>query len=434
MAVRHIRHNRREAKMPATAVIGLQWGDEGKGKIVDLFAEKADIVCRFQGGANAGHTIVVNGNKIVLHLVPSGILWPHTTCLIGPEVVLDPETFLAEVAELEKNGIKCRGRLFISSRTSLVMLYHKDIDQLREKQASKKIGTTGRGIGPAYEDLVGRRAVRIADLDNPETYERQVVASLGVKNFYGHPELDLFFTHPYKAIDLLNLRNIFNERLQPFAMNDMTSFVNEALEKNRRVLFEGAQGILLDYVNGTYPYVTSSHTHPAAICTSFGIAPKWLTEIIGVAKAYTTRVGEGPFPTELHGEEAECLRQAGNEYGATTGRPRRCGWLDLPAIRYACRISGATRIIFTKFDVLAHQSNVKVNNSYQLRGKTVRTLNIEDISNCVANNEIIFPDWKPSFLLNQVTTKFIYTIRQLLNTPIAAVSLGAEREKIMWLN
>lgn len=417
--------------MPATAVIGLQWGDEGKGKIVDLLAQKADIVARFQGGANAGHTLVVDGKKIVLHLVPSGILHPHTVCLIGPEVALDPETFLTEVAELEANGIKCKGRLFVSSRASLIFRYHKDIDQLREKRNEKKIGTTGRGIGPAYEDLVGRRAIRISSLFGPpDALFHNLISALGEKVWTGHPHCRGFQSHPYSLHELSASISLIAKQLLPFIMNDMTTFVNEALDADKNVLFEGAQGILLDYVNGTYPYVTSSHTHPAAICTSFGIAPQKITKIIGIAKAYTTRVGEGPFPTEIFGEDSERLRADGAEFGATTGRPRRCGWFDRPAVQYACKISGATKIILTKLDVLVRQPKVRINNTYESRGKTVGNFNVEDIADYVANNEIDFPDWSGDSHAN--ISYFVNTIQQLLCIPIIAASVGAEREAIMW--
>ncbi|MBI5077617.1 adenylosuccinate synthase [Candidatus Falkowbacteria bacterium] len=418
--------------MPATAIIGVQWGDEGKGKIVDLLAQKADIVARFQGGANAGHTLVVDGKKIVLHLVPSGILHPQTICLIGPEVVVDPEILLAEIAELEANGIKCKDRLFVSNRTSLVLPYHKELDQRRENRASKKIGTTGRGIGPAYEDLVGRRAIRVASLFSPLTSLRDQIDT-AMRQADPAPFQSVLFA-PSKIRELNELQNslpLIADQLQPFVMRDMTSFVNEALDADKHVLFEGAQGALLDYVNGTYPYVTSSHTHPAAICTSFGVAPQRLTKIIGIAKAYTTRVGEGPFPTELHGKKAEQLRADGAEFGATTGRPRRCGWFDRPAVEYACKISGVTEIILTKLDVLARQPNVRVNSSYQLRDKRIGRFNIEDISEYFANNEINFPDWETNSSVN--ARYYIQTIEGLLDIPIIAASMGAEREAMMWL-
>lgn len=415
--------------MPATVVIGAQWGDEGKGKIVDLLAQKADVVVRFQGGANAGHTLVVNGKKVVLHLVPSGILRELTTCLIGPEVVLDHDVFLAEVNELEKSGVSCRGRLYVSSRTSLIMPYHKELDCIREIRAEKKIGTTGRGIGPAYEDLVGRRAMTVGDLyKSREQIDDQIRRVMFEKNA-------LIQAHGGKVMDPKFVVSWFlklGRLMAPFMMNDMTGFVNEKLDLENKVLFEGAQGVLLDYVNGTYPYVTSSHSLPAALCTSLGVAPQRITEIIGVAKCYTTRVGEGPFPTELHGQEAEELRQKGNEFGATTGRPRRCGWLDLPALRYACKISGVTKLILTKLDVFSYPGIVRVNNSYQLGNLKVKNFNIEDSAAYVANNELPFVGW-PNCQARSAT-HYIEQVEELLGLPICAVSIGAEREAMRYFN
>ena len=415
--------------MPAIVVIGAQWGDEGKGKIVDLLSQNADLVVRFQGGANAGHTLVVDGKKVVLHLVPSGILQPLTTCLIGPEVVLDLEVFLAEVKELEDSGVSCRGRIYVSSRTSLIMPYHKELDRVREMSATKKIGTTGRGIGPAYEDLVGRRAITVGDLyKSREQIDDQIRLVMFEKNV-------LISCRGGKIVDpkvVVDWFQGFGSLMAPFMMNDMTDYINEKLDLEKRILFEGAQGILLDYVNGTYPYVTSSHTLPVALCTSLGVAPQRITEIIGVAKCYTTRVGEGPFPTELHGEEAEQLRQRGQEFGATTGRPRRCGWLDLPALRYACKISGVTKVIFTKLDVLSHLGIIRVNNSYQLMNRVVTKFNIEEAAYYAARNEVSFQGWPNC--QSKSATHYIERVEELLGLPITAVSIGAEREAMSYFH
>jgi len=415
--------------MPATVVIGAQWGDEGKGKIVDLLAQKADVVVRFQGGANAGHTLVVNGKKIVLHLVPSGILRPRTMCLIGPEVVVDPNALLEEIDELELNDITCRERLYVSSRASLIMPYHKELDRVREMVATKKIGTTGRGIGPAYEDLVGRRAITVGDLCGKRNQMKEKISdALFEKNM-------LIKAMGGITIDPNTLMKDFSavaDELAPFVMNDMTSRVNNGLDVDENILFEGAQGVLLDYVNGTYPYVTSSHTLPSALCASLGVAPQKIIEIIGVAKCYTTRVGAGPFPTELHGEEAEQLRQRGNEFGATTGRSRRCGCLDLPALRYACKISGVTKLMLTKLDVLSYPGIVRVNNSYQLGNKKIERFNIEDVACYVANNEVSFQSWPNCHAPS--ATHYIKRLEELIGLPIVAVSIGAEREAMRYFH
>jgi adenylosuccinate synthase len=344
----------------ATLIVGAQWGDEGKGKIVDLLSQEADIVARYQGGANAGHTLVIGSRKYVLHLIPSGILHPNVQCVIGNGVVIDPAALMEEIAMLEHHGINIQGRLFISHRAHLIMPYHKLLDAARERSSGAPVGTTGRGIGPAYIDKANRTGIRIVDLLDRERFAAKLRANLAEKNtllhtLYGQQELDVEqIVHEYCA---------FDTQIDPY-ITDTALFLNDALASGKRILLEGAQGALLDMDHGTYPFVTSSNPTSGGACTGLGLPPTAIKRIIGVVKAYSTRVGNGPFPTELTDAIGERLRTIGHEFGATTGRPRRCGWLDAVALRYSVVINGITEIALTKMDVLNDFADIRICTGY----------------------------------------------------------------------
>ena len=347
--------------MPGIVLIGAQWGDEGKGKATDLIGTKVDYVARFNGGNNAGHTVVVGDESYALHLLPSGIISPTATPVIGNGVVVDPEVLLEEIEGLESRGIDC-SRLLVSESAHVIAPYHRMIDKVTERFAGKKkIGTTGRGIGPAYADKINRVGIRVHDLFNAEHLHDKVEASLHQKNqmlvkLYNRRPIDVDET----TDELLKL----GERLKPYVAN--TSLVlNKALDEGKTVLFEGGQATMLDVDHGTYPFVTSSNPTAGGACTGTGVGPTKITRVIGVSKAYVTRVGEGPFPTELFGEDGEWLRAQGHEYGVTTGRPRRCGWLDLVVIRYAARVNGLTGISLMLLDVLDQFEKVSVCVGYE---------------------------------------------------------------------
>ncbi len=343
-------------------VVGCQWGDEGKGKVVDLLAEKVDIIARFQGGANAGHTVLTGGKKYILHLIPSGITHPGKICYIGNGVVLDPFGFLEELKLLNEQKVDTGGRIFISSAANLVMPYHKLIDSIEEKKrGSKGIGTTLRGIGPAYKDKIGRTGIRLADLFSPDKLKEKLDINRRIKHEYfaGCDDDRANIDKIYK--DLLELAPIF----RPMMVN-VSLELNQHYKEGRTILFEGAQGALLDVDLGTYPFTTSSNTTVGGALTGLGVGPKMIDEVIGIVKAYTTRVGSGPFPTELVDKAGEKLRETGGEFGATTGRPRRTGWLDLVALRHACRINGVDKIAVTKLDVLDNFDKIKICTAYRL--------------------------------------------------------------------
>ncbi|HOM05148.1 MAG TPA: adenylosuccinate synthase [Candidatus Kapabacteria bacterium] len=360
--------------MSVTIVVGSQWGDEGKGKIVDLISQDADIVARYQGGANAGHTIVINGKQYVLHLIPSGILHPNCICVIGNGVVIDPIALKSEIKMLEENGIDVHNRLFISHKAHLIMPYHKLLDQVREKDAkSYAIGTTGRGIGPAYFDKATRVGIRIVDLLDRKGFEQKLRNNLEEK--YN-------ILHKIYGFESFNIDELMEEYLSFDAeiddlITDTTLYLNNAIREGKKIIAEGAQGALLDIDHGTYPFVTSSNPTSGGACTGLGIPPTSISNVIGIVKAYTTRVGNGPFPTELFDETGERLRQVGSEYGATTGRPRRCGWLDLVALKYSVMVNGISEIAITKLDVLDDFDEIKACISYSYEGKTLKSFPVD---------------------------------------------------------
>lgn len=352
--------------MSVTIITGSQWGDEGKGKIVDLLSGDADFVARYQGGANAGHTIVIDGKQYILHLIPSGILTENVKCVIGNGTVIDPIALGDEIRMLEDHGVDVRDRLFVSHKAHLIMPYHKLLDQAREAaKGGKQIGTTGRGIGPAYIDKAQRIGIRILDLLDKKRFEEKLRYNLKEKNdilskIYGYDALDVE--------SIVENYLDFDERMDPY-ITDTTLLLNRAAKEGKRIIAEGAQGALLDLDHGTYPFVTSSNPTTGGACTGLGIPPTIIDKVVGVVKAYTTRVGNGPFPTELDDEIGENLRAAGAEFGATTGRPRRCGWLDLVALKYTVAVNGISDIALTKLDVLDELSEIKACSAYKLNGK-----------------------------------------------------------------
>jgi len=368
--------------MPGLVVIGAQWGDEGKGKIVDLLTEYAHGVVRFQGGNNAGHTLVVNGEKSILHLIPSGILHKKKICLIGNGVVIDPKVCVGEIEALQKRGfLNNDSQLVISDRAHVIMPYHRAVDQLREAAKGEgKIGTTGRGIGPAYEDKVARRGIRMGELIDPPLLKKRIEEILPERNLYITRVLE---GSAFSAEGIFEEYAAWGQRLKKYVA-DSSQLLQGALQKGKRILFEGAQGTSLDVDYGTYPFVTSSNTLAAAASVGAGVGPQAITELWGVSKAYTTRVGAGPFPTELDDSIGNYLREKGGEYGSTTGRPRRCGWLDLVALRHAVNVNGLTGLVLTKLDVLRGLKTLKLCTAYRLGSKTLQTIpsRVEDLVEC----------------------------------------------------
>ena len=428
--------------MSVVIVVGAQWGDEGKGKVVDLFTERADVVVRFGGGANAGHTLVINGQKLVTHLVPSGVCHPGKQCLLGDGMVIDPHTLLEELAQCQARGLLARGELLVGLGAHVILPYHKLIDGLREDRgakAGKAIGTTRRGIGPAYEAKAARRGVRVRDLFRFDRLRDLVAHNLDelvplIEHLGGTRPGD---TEVARWIDDAAAAG---ERLRPHT-GDAGRVVARAIADGRHVLFEGAQGCLLDLDHGTYPYVTSSSTIAAGACQSAGIGPTQIDSVVGITKAYATRVGAGPFPTELHGELGERLRVAGGEYGATTGRPRRCGWLDLPALRMGARLSGMQSLALTKLDVLAGFPEVRVCVAYALDGKELDEPPTDPDD--LARAQPIFaalPGWDtlPSSArdvgdLPKTARAYVETIERMAGVPFCLISVGADRSQTIRL-
>lgn len=425
--------------MANVVVVGAQWGDEGKGKVVDIYTEYADDIVRYQGGNNAGHTLVVGSEKIVLHLIPSGILHEGKRCIIGNGVVLDPEVFIKEITKLKESGrIKDDACLLLSESLHVIMPYHKRIDIAREaKSGDKKIGTTGRGIGPCYEDKIGRRGIRLMDLLNEEVFARKLKEFLVEKNFLLE---NLLGETPCSFEEILAEYRGYAAILAKYVA-DTSLVLDKDLKAGKKVLFEGAQGTLLDVDHGTYPYVTSSSTCAGGACTGSGVSPRDIHEIVGISKAYVTRVGSGPFPTELLDATGEQLRQTGGEFGATTGRPRRCGWFDTMVIRYAVRVNGLTGIALTKLDVLSDFDTIKVCTGYTYQGKTLETLPtaLEIFENCQPVYEEL-PGWRTDITgaksfedLPENARAYVRRLEELAGCPIVMVSIGPRRDQTITL-
>jgi adenylosuccinate synthase len=417
----------------SVVILGMQWGDEGKGKVVDLLTEHAHAVVRFQGGHNAGHTLVINGAKTVLHLIPSGILCAHVECLIGNGVVLSPRALMQEIEMLESRGVSTDGRLFVSTACPLILPYHMVLDQVREQARGKAaIGTTGRGIGPAYEDKIARRALRVGDMFYPERFAAKLGEALDyhnfvLKNYFSVPPLDVSRT----LEETLALSAV----LAPMIV-DVPERLYELRMAGKNILFEGAQGTWLDVDHGTYPFVTSSNTTAGSACTGAGVGPAHLDYILGITKAYTTRVGAGPFPTELHTPPGDILAARGNEFGATTGRPRRCGWLDAVALRRAARINGVLGLCMTKLDVLDGLDPIRICSDYSVpdewlvapAGAGARGLYEPVYENLSGWREstagvTALSDLPPN------ARAYLNRIEELVGTPIALISTGAERDE-----
>lgn len=418
--------------MSVTVVVGSQWGDEGKGKIVDLLSNNADIVARYQGGANAGHTIVIDGKQYILHLIPSGILNEKAKCVIGNGVVIDPIALMDEIAMLKSHGIDVAGRLFISHKAHLIMPYHKLLDQALESHKSKSaIGTTGRGIGPSYNDKYARTGIRIVDLLDKESFTNKLKANIAEKN---NLLLKIF---GYEGLDeqkIINQYLEFDKLIDPFIV-DTTLMLNEAIAEGQEVFIEGAQGALLDIDHGTYPFVTSSNPTTGGACTGLGIPPTAISNVIGIVKAYCTRVGNGPFPTELNDEIGEKLRINGAEYGATTGRPRRCGWLDLVALKYSVMINGISEIAITKLDVLDDFEEIKVCTTYTHNGKELKSFpsDIPTLENIKMEFKS-FKGWNTSLAgvknydeLPKETKEYLKYIEEFTGAKIKIISVSPDR-------
>ena len=426
--------------MPGIIVVGSQWGDEGKGKVIDVFSAQADFVVRYQGGANAGHTLVVNGVKTVLHLVPSGILHPKTICIIAAGVALDVEEVVTEISALKKAELlQSPDQLKISDSATVLLSYHRLIDTSREKAlGNEKIGTTGKGIGPAYEDRASRMAILFGDIFNKENLKAKLDASLKEKNFL----LEKFYkVEPVDSQKLFNRLTEIAEILAPYRCKDASLMIHKALKGGKKVLFEGAQGTMLDILHGTYPFVTSSSTLSGSACVGAGIGPNAVQKIIGITKAYTTRVGSGPFPTELDNPIGEKIRAEGAEFGATTGRPRRCGWLDLVALKYAIRVNGITNLALMKLDVLSGHKEIEVCTSYKLDGHEIKELPTSP--NELSRIEPLYktlPGWTEDISqvrsiqdLPQAARDYVQFIGNEVATPIDVVSVGPGREQTLWI-
>jgi adenylosuccinate synthase len=418
--------------MPVQVIVGAQWGDEGKGKIVDMLSEHADIVARYQGGANAGHTVCIGEKQYVLHLIPSGIFHSHITCVIGNGVVIDPVALLREIVQLQHAGIDIAGRLLISHNAHLIMPYHQQLDQIREATGNK-IGTTGRGIGPAYIDKFTRIGIRIVDLLDRDLLAKKIKANIEEKNqiltkIYGETRIDVdSIIHDYQE---------FDKQIDEY-ITDTAFYLNRALKEGKRVIAEGAQGALLDVDHGTYPFVTSSNPTSGGACTGLGIPPTAVKSILGVTKAYATRVGNGPFPTEQDNATGERLRTTGHEFGATTGRPRRCGWFDAVALKYSAMINGIEQLAITKLDVFDDFEEISVCVGYEFKGKRLKTFP-SDLASLESIRPVYetFQGWKTP--LGEVRSyadlpdrarSFVGTLARLSEIPIWLVSVGPKRDQ-----
>lgn len=418
-------------------VVGAQWGDEGKGKIVDVLSERFTVVARYAGGHNAGHTVTIKGKKYILQLIPCGILRPGSRAVIGNGVVLDPFALMKEVNTLRQAGIQVDGNLFVSNRAQVILPYHRMIELASENAPGRvKIGTTSRGIGPAYEDKMGRRGLRVADLLDLDLMKKHVENACREKNTIVHA---LYNTEPLDAEQIYRDYAKVAEEVRPF-VTDTALLLNNALRSGESIMFEGAQGTMLDIDHGTYPFVTSSSATSGGACIGTGVPPTAINTVIGVTKAYCTRVGEGPFPTELHGPEGEDIRKRGNEFGAVTGRPRRCGWIDLPLLRYSAMINGIEWLVVTKMDVLDHLAEIPVCVGYKINGKKTDAIPSQisgyDKIECLYEN---LPGWKTTTSgiaeydrLPKKAKEYLDFIARETGSKIGMVSTGPDREQTMY--
>ncbi len=421
--------------MSVVVVVGTQWGDEGKGKIVDVLSEEADLIVRYQGGHNAGHTVVINNEKFILHLIPSGILHRDKLCIIGNGVVIEPGALLEEIDGLRKRGIEVGNNLLISKNAHLIMPYHILLDTHSEKTTKVKIGTTGRGIGPAYTHKAQRLGIRAVDLLEPELFKEKLERNLEEINFILKERYGL---QPLDPARVFNDYLGFAEKLRGH-ISDTELVINNAIDNGKKVLLEGAQGTLLDVDHGTYPFVTSSNPVAGGACVGAGIGPTKITSVLGVVKAYTTRVGEGPFPTELKDKLGELLRTRGGEFGATTGRPRRCGWLDAVVLRHSVRVNGITGLVITKLDILDELDTIKICIGYKYEGKVYEEMPKE--FKIFSRAEPVFIElngWKEETTgirdykkLPEKARSYLKKIEELLGVPIVLISTGQRREELI---
>ena len=421
--------------MSTLVVVGVQWGDEGKGKVVDLLSREADVIVRFQGGNNAGHTLVVGGQKTIVRLIPSGVLHDGKVCVIGNGVVVNPEVLVEEIDALQQRGrLSDPESLKISDIAHLITPYHKAIDLARERlRGEGKIGTTGRGIGPTYEDKMARVGIRFVDLLDEDVFAQKLERNLEEKNIYLGTLLQ---EQPLAYQDIFDHYRRLRDRLAPYVTNT-SRYIHDALGAGQKVLFEGAQGTMLDVDHGTYPFVTSSNTVAGAVCTGAGIAPQQLRNVIGISKAYTTRVGSGPFPTEEHGADGEKLRRDGGEFGTVTGRPRRCGWFDAVVVRTAARLSGLNAMALTKIDVLSGLPTLRVCTGYRYRGQEYDEVPagahiLEQVTPIYEE----LPGWTEPLTamrsldaLPRNARQYVERLEELVNVPVKMISVGAGREE-----
>ncbi|MBZ5498387.1 MAG: adenylosuccinate synthase [Acidobacteriia bacterium] len=411
-------------------VVGAQWGDEGKGKIVDLLTSHFDIVARYQGGHNAGHTIHVGGRKFVLHLIPSGILHPQKICVIGNGVVLDLEALKQEIEFLAASGISCQGRLFISNRCHLIFEYHRAVERADEvRRGAKRIGTTNRGIGPAYEDKIGRRGLRVCDLMTPEMLRSTMADNFREKQISAPGEMQGF-----SSDELCRKAQALAKELAPFFV-DTASYLNRAMDEGKHVLFEGAQGTLLDVDHGTYPFVTASNATAGGACIGTGVGPTRIDGVVGIVKAYTTRVGEGPFPTEVSGTIGQMIRERGQEFGASTGRPRRCGWFDAVVVHYARLINNLDSLVVTKLDVLDRLTEISICTGYRYKGRLLDFFppEIQVLEQCEPEY-LTVPGWNQRTAgicnfddLPVLARDYLKRLSDLVQTEISVISTGPDR-------
>jgi len=425
--------------MSTLVVVGSQWGDEGKGKITDLLSKEADIIVRYQGGSNAGHTVVKGDEQYIFHLIPSGILHQGVKCLIGNGVVIDPQSLLQEIECLKKKNIEIDDNLFIDFKAHVVFPYHKILDEIKENKRGKdKIGTTKRGIGPAYVDKIARTGIRMIDMIDGKSLSKKIEINLNEKNDIFEKLYGLKISNQEKK-DILKKYIEYGQLLKKYVI-DVSLHLNQAINEDKKILFEGAQGTLLDIDHGTFPYVTSSNPIAGGACTGTGVGPTKINKVMGITKAYTTRVGRGPFPTELTGELGEHMRQKGGEFGATTGRPRRCGWFDVVLVNYAVRINGMDSMVLTKIDVLSDFEKIKICTSYKYNGDIIKEfpVNIETLQNCIPIYEEM-EGWKGD--VSQITKyenlpkqlkAYISRIEESVKTKVVIISVGPKRSQTIF--